>query len=135
MATQTNLPFSWDEVDRISDFNRLQLVLDALPDGDIIRALGAMRGNGRNEYPVAAMWRALIAGIVFQHNSIESLIRELNRNSSLLALCGFVPVPMQGRTRYGISPGESRACRDCYKSFLPAVPRPEVPTSPGSSQT
>ena len=51
MATQTNLPFSWDEVDRISDFNRLQLVLDALPDGDIIRALGAMRGNGRNEYP------------------------------------------------------------------------------------
>ena len=67
MATQTNLPFSWDEVDRISDFNRLQLVLDALPDGDIIRALGAMRGNGRNEYPVAAMWRALIAGIVFQH--------------------------------------------------------------------
>ena len=26
MATQTNLPFSWDEVDRISDLNRLQLV-------------------------------------------------------------------------------------------------------------
>ena len=56
MATQTNLPFSWDEVDRISDLNRLQLVLDALPDTDIIRALGAMRKNGRNEYPVSAMW-------------------------------------------------------------------------------
>ena len=56
MATQTNLPFSWDEVDKHSDLGRLGLVLDALPDTDIIRALGAMRKNGRNEYPVSAMW-------------------------------------------------------------------------------
>ena len=105
MATQTNLPFSWDEVDRISDLKRLQLVLDALPDGDIIRALGAMRKNGRNEYPVSAMWKALIAGIVFQHESISSLIRELNRNSSLLVMCGFSPVPVQSRSRYRIKPG------------------------------
>ena len=105
MATQTNLPFSWDEVDRISDLNRLHLVLGALPDGDIIRALGAMRGNSRNEYPVSAMWKALIAGIVFQHESVSSLIRELNRNSSLLVICGFSPVPVQSRGRYGIEPG------------------------------
>ena len=100
MATQNNLPFCWNEVDRLSDLRRLELVLDALPDTEIIRALWATRKNGRNEYPVAAMWRALIAGIVFQHPSIESLIRELNRNSSLLALCGFTPVPLQSRTRY-----------------------------------
>ncbi len=130
MATQTNLPFSWDEVDRISDFNRLQLVLDALPDGDIIRALGAMRGNGRNEYPVSAMWRALIAGIVFQHNSISSLIRELNRNSSLLALCGFIPVPMQGRTRYGIEPGGGQA----GVTVINPPPRSPAPTSSNFSR-
>ena len=100
MATQTNLPFSWEQVDRLSDLNRLRLVLDALPDADIINALEEMRANGRNEYPVSAMWRALIAGIVFQHESIESLIRELNRNSSLLALCGFSSVPLQRRARY-----------------------------------
>ena len=126
MATQTNLPFSWDEVDRISDLNRLHLVLGALPDGDIIRALGALRGNGRNEYPVAAMWRALVAGIVFQHNSISSLIRELNRNSSLLALCGFIPVPMQGRIRYGIEPGGGQA------GVTVINPPPRSP-APGSS--
>ena len=104
MATQNNLPFSWEQVDRLSDLNRLELVLDALPDGDIIRALEAARRNGRNEYPVRAMWRALIAGIVFGHPSIESLIRELNRNSSLLGMCGFSPVPVQRRARYGIEP-------------------------------
>ena len=109
MATQNNLPFSWDEVDRLSDLRRLRLVLDALPDTEIIRALWAERKNGRNEYPVAAMWRALIAGIVFGHPSIESLIRELNRNSSLLALCGFSPVPLQRRAGYRIEPGEGSA--------------------------
>lgn len=101
MATQTNLPFSWDEADSISDLNRLRLVLDALPDCDIISALEQMRANGRNDYPVAAMWRALVAGIVFGHPSIESLIRELNRNSTLLCVYGFNPVPMQGRRRCG----------------------------------
>ncbi len=105
MATQFNLPFSWDQVDRASDFNRLQMVLDSLPDAHIIRALECMRKNGRNQYPVSAMWRAFVAGIVFGHESIESLIRELNRNSSLLAVCGFSTVPMQRRDRYEVEPG------------------------------
>ncbi len=69
-----------------------------------------MRGKGRNDYPVAAMWRALIAGIVFGYPSIESLlIRELNRNSSLLGMCGFCPVPVQRRAGYGIEPGSGGA--------------------------
>ena len=46
--------------------------------------------------------------MVFQHNSIESLLRELNRNSTLLAVCGFNPLPMQGRGRYAIEPGSAQ---------------------------
>ena len=107
MATQTNLSFSWEQVDKLSDLKRLELVLDALPDGDIIHTLSVMRKNGRNEYPVHAMWRALIASIVFQHPSIESLIRELDRNSSLLALCGFCPIPLQRPTKYEVKQSES----------------------------
>ena len=38
------------------------------------------------------MWRALIAGIVFQHVSVESLLRELRRNPALLDVCGFDPM-------------------------------------------
>jgi hypothetical protein len=41
------------------------------------------------------MWNAVIVGIVFQHESIESLIRELSRNPKLLTICGFDPIPVQ----------------------------------------
>ena len=57
------------------------------PDEEIVAALEAGRGRGRNDYPVRAMWRALIAGIVLQHPSIQSLLRELGRNPALLELC------------------------------------------------
>lgn len=40
-------------------------------------------GNGETTPPVCPMWNAVIAGIVFQHESIESLIRELSRNPKL----------------------------------------------------
>ena len=79
MATAERLPFSWRDVESLPDLERLRLVLDVLPDEEIVAALEAGRGRGRNDYPVRAMWRALIAGIVFQHPSIQSLLRELGR--------------------------------------------------------
>ena len=42
------------------------------------------------------MWRAPIAGVVFQHPSIRSLLRELGRNPALLELCGFEALPFRG---------------------------------------
>ena len=41
------------------------------------------------------MWNAIIAGVVFQHESIELLRRELSRNPSLLQACGFNVLPLQ----------------------------------------
>ncbi len=41
------------------------------------------------------MWRALIAGVVLQHASMQSLLRELGRN--LLEICGFDPLAYQSR--------------------------------------
>ena len=46
------------------------------------------------------MWRALIAGVVFQHASVALLLRELSRNPALLDLCGFHPVPRKARRRH-----------------------------------
>lgn len=40
----------------------------------------------------------MAAGVVFQHDSIASLIRELRRNPALLEVCGFAALPRQGRT-------------------------------------
>lgn len=94
-----SIPFllSWDSIAARSDLDRFFLVRDNLPDEQIIRYLEEMRKNGRNDYPVLPMWNALIAGIVFQHQSIEHLIRELSRNPSLLEACGFNPFPIQNK--------------------------------------
>ena len=94
VVAQTNL-FSWDALDARTDLERLNLAIDNLPDDKIIQYLEVMRGNGRDDYPIKAMWHALIAGIVFQHESIESLIRELRRNPLLFQTCGFNPLPIQ----------------------------------------
>ena len=99
MAAANRCLFSWHDVDALPDLRRLEMVIDALPDEQIIAALEQKRGRGRNDYPVRAMWRALLAGIVFQHRSIESLLRELRRNPALLELCGFDPLPRQGKPK------------------------------------
>ena len=76
--------FSWNDVEVRSDLDRFYLVRDNLPDEKIVMELEDRRGNGRDDCPVCAMWNAIISGVVFQHMSIESLIRELSRNSALM---------------------------------------------------
>jgi len=89
------LLFSWADVERLPDLERLGFVLDQLPDEGIVSALEAKRGRGRRECPVRAMWRALVAGVVFGHASSASLLRELGRNPALLDACGFDPLGRQ----------------------------------------
>lgn len=84
--------FSWQEVEATDEIFRLHRVLEALPDGALIAALEQDRKGKRNDYPVAAMWNAAIAGIVFGHPSGASLLRELARNGELWEVCGFDPL-------------------------------------------
>ena len=91
--------FPWDAIEARTDLERFFLVRDNLPDEKIIQYLEVMRGNGRDDFPILPMWNALIAGIVFQHPSIEHLIRELSRNPSLLGACGFNPLPIQKKPK------------------------------------
>ena len=123
MATPGKLPFSWRDVESLPDLDRLRLVLVVLPDEEIVAALEAGRGRGRNDYPVRAMWRALIAGIVFQHASIQSLLRELGRNPALLELCGFDPLPFQGAPVTALREGTQGPCAVTH----PAAVRSTVP--------
>ncbi len=81
--------FGWNQIDELGDLARLRLVLEHLPDEELMRALEARRRGGRDDYPIRAMWNSLLAGVVFDHASIESLRRELKRNGQLRALCGF----------------------------------------------
>ncbi len=81
--------FKWDEIEELGDLERLRLVLDCLPDEELMRVLEKKRGKGRNDYPVRAIWNSIIAGVVFQHKTTESLRRDLMRNGQLRQICGF----------------------------------------------
>lgn len=81
--------FEWEEIEKLEDLERLELVLEYMPDEELIRKLERERGKGRDDYPVRAMWNAVLAGVIYQHPSIESLLRELKRNGQLRQVCGF----------------------------------------------
>lgn len=88
--------FEWTEIQTLGDLDRLRLVLEYMPDEELMKTLEKNRGKGRDDYTVRAMWNSILAGIVFQHDGVEKLRRELARNGQLRELCGFdgqVPPP------------------------------------------
>lgn len=88
--------FDWTEIQPLGDLERLRLVLEYMPDEELMLLLEWKRGHGRDDYPVRAMWNSILAGIVFQHDGVEKLRRELARNGQLREMCGFdgqVPPP------------------------------------------
>ena len=76
---QQNL-FNWKEIEAATDLERLEMVLEAIPDEGLMRKLEAARMGRRDDNPIRAMWNSLLAAIVYEHPSIASLRRELLRN-------------------------------------------------------
>jgi len=83
--------FRWREVEAKSDLERLMLVLEYLPDEGLMRKLEEQRKGSRDDYPIRPVWNSVLAGVVYQHSSVESLRRELLRNGELREGCGFDP--------------------------------------------
>lgn len=81
--------FAWKDIEELEDLDRLRLVIDYLPDDHLMRFLEKERQNGRDDYPVRVVWNCILAGIVFEHKTTESLRRELRRNGQLRWLCGI----------------------------------------------
>ncbi|MDD4528156.1 MAG: transposase [Candidatus Margulisbacteria bacterium] len=81
--------FVWSEIEDLGDLERLDLVIEYMPDEELMQILEKERGKGRDDFPVRAIWNSVLAGVVFQHPSIESLRRELSRNGQLRFMCGF----------------------------------------------
>ena len=81
--------FVWSDIEDLGDLERLRLVLEYIPDEELMQALEKERGKGRDDFPVRAMWNSIIAGVVFQHISVSSMRRELSRNGQLRFMCGF----------------------------------------------
>lgn len=86
-AVEALLPF--DEFVGVEDDNRrLMWVLEALPDGGLLRRLRELRDGRRDEYPVEMLWRCVVAKYVYQIRTYAELIRELWRNPSLRRIVG-----------------------------------------------
>jgi hypothetical protein len=102
------------ENNQLGDLEKLNDVLNALPDEKLIALLEEERGKGRNDYPVFTMWRAFLASFVFQHPTVAALIRELKRNSQLREVCGFqtrIIRTKKGSYRYQLAPTEAAFSR------------------------
>jgi hypothetical protein len=83
--------FKWQDVEAKSDLERLRFVVEHLPDEALMKKLEEHRKKGRDDYPIRPVWNSVLAGIVYQHKSVESLRRELLRNGELREGCGFDP--------------------------------------------
>ncbi|MFN3481188.1 MAG: transposase, partial [Thermodesulfovibrionales bacterium] len=83
--------FSWKDVEASGELERLRMVIEVIPDDELMKALEGERKGRRDDYPICAVWNSILAGIVYQHSSIESLRRELMRNGELREACGFDP--------------------------------------------
>jgi len=99
--------FSWKEIENLGDLERFSMLLEYLPDEELMQTLERHRGKGRDDYPVRAIWNSILAGIVYQHQSIESLRRELMRNAQLRQLCGFDFLPLQKNSWVSIGWGNA----------------------------
>jgi hypothetical protein len=81
--------FEFMKFEDLNELQELKLILENLPDEELMRKLEDKRKNGRDDYPVRAMWNSVIAGVIYRHESIEKLIAELGRNGQLRYVCGF----------------------------------------------
>lgn len=115
IITQMSL-FEESEFEFLGDLERLQKVLGAINDEKLIHALYKIRGKGRNDWPCEAMWNSFIASFLFEHSSVQALLRELRRNKQLRAVCGFEPKKVKqpdGSLKIYVAPSAS-----AYTKFL-----------------
>ena len=108
--------FGDNEFDDLGDLERLQMILSSLPDEGLIRALYRIRERGRNDWPCEAMWNTFVASFLFEHPTVEALLRELRRNKQLRDICGIKPHAHKrsdGTVKVYTAPSES-----AYSKFL-----------------
>lgn len=88
IITQQSI-FDYTKTEILGDLERCKLLIENVPDEEIVKELKKMRGKGRNEYPVDAVWNALLVMPLLECSTVEQLRRELSRNSDLRRICGF----------------------------------------------
>jgi hypothetical protein len=78
--------FAWGELEDCPTLATIRDFLDTVPDQPLLDGLVAARGHGRNDYPVARLWRVVLLTVLLRHHSFHDCLAELHRNPSLCRL-------------------------------------------------
>jgi hypothetical protein len=85
----TDTLFAWEHLEDSPGLATCQQFLDLLPDAKLLAALHLHRGRGRDDYPVALLWRVHILRYVLRHVTMEACLGELERNPALRKVVGI----------------------------------------------
>lgn len=88
IITQVSI-FDYSEIEILGDLERCTLIINNVPDEKIVKKLKEIRGKGRNDYPIEAVWNSILIMPLLECSSVEQLRRELSRNRDLRKICGF----------------------------------------------
>lgn len=81
--------FDYSEIEILGDLERCKLLINNVPDEQIVNKLIEIRGKGRNEYPIIPLWNSILIMPLIECSTVEQLRRELSRNRDLRKICGF----------------------------------------------
>jgi hypothetical protein len=84
--------FAWARLDDHPQLSTLKLLLESLPDADLLDGLRLARGRGRDDFPITVLWGVFVFTIALRHPSFVSCIDELKRNPTLYRLLGIASV-------------------------------------------
>lgn len=93
--------FDFEAFINSKDNNRLTVVLEALPAERLLFAIESEHWTGRKGYPVRGMWSALIAGVLYQCESLADVVRLLEHDKDTRIICGFARDNMPGDDALG----------------------------------
>jgi hypothetical protein len=78
--------FAWACLDDCPTLATLRDFLAAIPDQPLLGGLAAARGKGRDDFPVARLWRVVLLTIALRHVSFNACLAELHRSPPLCRL-------------------------------------------------
>lgn len=81
--------FAWNCLESTPSLRTLCGLLKTLPDEQLLRALQAHRGRGRNDYPIPTLWGIYVCRIALRHVTMDAMLDELRRNPALCRLLGI----------------------------------------------
>ena len=85
----TDSLFAWDRLEDAPGLATCRQFLELLPDAQLLAALRAYRGKGRNDYPVAVLWRVHLLRYLLRHPTMDACLAELTRNAALQKVAGI----------------------------------------------